>query len=129
MSQDLSERRVFGLTMHFNDDTGMVTLTDEEEAEVMRLVKAADEVNNSINYDDLPSAFLNIYINSEIKSGSFLEDAGASFEGFINWYSQRVQKKINNLKSQKVANAQPTMLWKLCSLLIIREKISPIFSK
>ena len=98
----------------FTDDTGIVTLTDEEEAEVMRLVKAADEVNSSINYDDLPSAFLNIYINSEIKSGNFLEDAGASFEGFINWYSQRVQKKINNLKSQKgreraTNNAMETM--------------------
>lgn len=98
----------------FTDDTGVVTLTDEEEAEVMRLVKAADEVNSSINYDDLPSAFLNIYINSEIKSGNFLEDAGASFEGFINWYSQRVQKKINNLKSQKgreraTNNAMETM--------------------
>ena len=98
----------------FTDDTGVVTLTDEEEAEIMRLVKAADEVNSSINYDDLPSAFLNIYINSEIKSGNFLEDAGASFEGFINWYSQRVQKKINNLKSQKgreraTNNAMETM--------------------
>ena len=85
----------------FTDDTGIVTLTDEEEAEITRLVKAADEVNSSINYDDLPSAFLNIYINSEIKKGSFLEDADKSFQGFINWYSQRVQKKINSLKSQK----------------------------
>ena len=98
----------------FTDDTGIVTLTDEEEAEITRLVKAADEVNSSINYDDLPSAFLNIYINSEIKKGSFLEDAEKSFQGFINWYSQRVQKKINSLKSQKgreraTSNAMQTM--------------------
>tara|TARA_Y100000592_G_scaffold65123_1_gene101322 strand:+ start:4579 stop:6561 length:1983 start_codon:yes stop_codon:yes gene_type:complete len=98
----------------FTDDTGIVTLTDEEEAEITRLVKAADEVNSSINYDDLPSAFLNIYINSEIKKGSFLEDADKSFQGFINWYSQRVQKKISSLKSQKgreraTSNAMQTM--------------------
>ncbi len=98
----------------FTDDTGIVTLTDEEEAEVTKLVKAADAVNSSINYDDLPSAFLNIYINSEIKKGSFLEDPEKSFQGFINWYSQRVQKKINNLKSQKgreraTNNAMETM--------------------
>jgi|TARA_R110000822_G_scaffold51338_14_gene133598 hypothetical protein len=98
----------------FTDDTGIVTLTDEEEAEVIRLVKVTDELNSSINYDDLPSAFLNIYINSEIKKGSFLEDADKSFQGFINWYSQRVQKKINNLKSQKgreraTNNAMETM--------------------
>jgi len=98
----------------FTDDTGIVTLTDEEEAEIARLVKAADEVNSSINYDDIPSAFLNIYINSEIKKGSFLEDAEKSFQGFINWYSQRIQKKINSLKSQKgreraTNNAMQTM--------------------
>lgn len=98
----------------FTDDTGIVTLTDEEETEVLRLVKAADEVSGSINYDDLPSAFLNIYINSEIKKGNFLEDADKSFQGFINWYSQRVQKKINNLKSEKgreraTNNAMETM--------------------
>jgi len=98
----------------FTDDTGIVTLTEEEEAEVLRLVKAADEVSGSINYDDLPSAFLNIYINSEIKKGNFLEDADKSFQGFINWYSQRVQKKINNLKSEKgreraTNNAMETM--------------------
>ena len=98
----------------FTDDTGVVTLTDDEESEVVRLVKEADAVNNSINYDDLPSAFLNIYINSEIKSGSFLDDPERSYEGFINWYSQRAQKKINNLKSDKgkqraTQNAQMTL--------------------
>ena len=85
----------------FTDDTGTVTLTEEEEAEVIRLVKEADTVNERINYEDLPFAFLNIYINSEIKSGSFLDNPEKSFEGFINWYSQRAQKKVNNLKSDK----------------------------
>ena len=85
----------------FTDDTGIVTLTENEESEVVRLVREADSVNESINYDDLPSAFLNIYINSEIKGGNFLEDPEKSFNGFVNWYSQRVQKKINNLKSEK----------------------------
>ena len=71
---------------------------EEEEAEVTRLVKEADTVNERIDYEDLPFAFLNIYINSEIKGGSFLDDPEKSFRGFINWYSQRAQKKINNLK-------------------------------
>ena len=98
----------------FTDDTGTVTLTEEEEEEVVRLVKEADTVNERINYEDLPFAFLNIYINSEIKSGSFLDNPEKSFEGFINWYSQRAQKKINNLKSDKgkqraTQNAQQTL--------------------
>tara|TARA_B100001094_G_scaffold227665_1_gene222197 strand:+ start:3676 stop:5754 length:2079 start_codon:yes stop_codon:yes gene_type:complete len=110
-------RRVPGIWFDdafFTDDTGIVTLTDEEEAEVIRLVKEADTVNDQINYDDLPFAFLNIYINSEIKSGGFLENPENSYEGFINWYSQRIQKKINNLKSDKgkeraTQNAQQTL--------------------
>ena len=98
----------------FTDDTGTVTLTEEEEAEVVRLVKEADTVNERINYEDLPFAFLNIYINSEIKSGSFLDNPEKSFEGFVNWYSQRAQNKINKLKSDKgkqraTQNAQQTL--------------------
>jgi cytidyltransferase-like protein len=85
----------------FTDDTGVVTLTEDEEAQVVRLVREADVVNENIDYSDLPLDLLNIYINSEIKSGSFLENAEDSFNGFINWFSQRLQKRINNLKSEK----------------------------
>ena len=85
----------------FTDDTGTVTLTEDEEATIIELVNEADSVNESINYDKLPAAMLNIYINTEIKAGSFLEDPDGSFEGFSNWYSQRTQKKINDLKSNK----------------------------
>ncbi len=85
----------------FTDDTGVVTLTDDEEAEIIRLVKEADDVNNEIDYEGLPYDLLNIYINSEIKSGSFLDDPDKSFQGFINWYSQRAQTKVNKLKSDK----------------------------
>jgi len=98
----------------FTDDTGVVTLTEEEESEIIRLVKEADSVNGQLDYENLPSAFLNIYINSEIKAGGFLEDPENSYQGFVNWYSQRIQKKINSLKSDKgkqraTQNAQQTL--------------------
>lgn len=85
----------------FTDDTGVVTLTEDEEAQIVSLVKQADTVNGQIDYDNLPFSLLNIYINSEIKAGSFLDDPEKSFEGFNNWYSQRVQKKIDKLKSER----------------------------
>jgi len=85
----------------FTDDTGVVTLTDSEESEVINLVQQSDSINENIDYNDLPNDLLNIYINSEIKSGSFLEDPEKSFDGFVNWFSQRLQKRINNLKSDK----------------------------
>ena len=85
----------------FTDDTGTVTLTDDEEERVRELVNQSDTINGDINYDDLPSDLLNIYINSEIKSGKFLDNPEESFQGFLNWYSSRIEKKIDKLKSEK----------------------------
>jgi len=85
----------------FTDDTGTVTLTDQEEAEVVSLVKQADKLNQRIDYDGLPLDLLNIYINTEIRGGKFLEDAVESFDGFLNWYSARVEKRIDKLKSER----------------------------
>jgi hypothetical protein len=86
---------------YFTDDTGTVTLTEDEEAKVKELVAAADGVNEKIDYEGLPMDLLNIYINSEIKGGEFLEDPAKSFLGFKRWYSGRLEKRIDNLKSEK----------------------------
>jgi hypothetical protein len=86
---------------YFTDDTGTVTLTEDEEAKVKELVSAADQVNEKIDYDGLPMDLLNIYINSEIKGGQFLEDPAKSFLGFKRWYSGRLEKRIDKLKSQR----------------------------
>ena len=97
-------RRVPGIWFDdafFTDDTGTVTLTENEERKVISLVEEADSVNGKIDYNNLPSDFLNIYINSEIKTGQFLESPEASFVGFKNWYSGRIEKRIGGLKSEK----------------------------
>ena len=86
---------------YFTDDTGTVTLTEDEELKVKKLVSAADQINKKIDYDDLPMDLLNIYINSEIKGGQFLEDPEKSFLGFKRWYSGRLEKRIDKLKSQR----------------------------
>jgi hypothetical protein len=85
----------------FTDDTGTVTLTEDEETKVKELVAAADQVNEKIDYEGLPMDLLNIYINSEIKGGQFLEDPEKSFLGFKRWYSGRLEKRIDKLKSEK----------------------------
>ena len=86
---------------YFTDDTGTVTLTEDEETKVKELVSAADRVNEKIDYEGLPMDLLNIYINSEIKGGQFLEDPEKSYLGFKRWYSGRLEKRIDKLKSQK----------------------------
>jgi len=65
------------------------------------LVSAADTVNKKVDYEGLPMDLLNIYINSEIKGGQFLEDPAESFLGFKRWYSGRLEKRIDKLKSEK----------------------------
>jgi hypothetical protein len=86
---------------YFTDDTGTVTLTEDEEAKVKELVSAADQINEKIDYEGLPMDLLNIYINSEIKGGQFLEDPAKSYLGFKRWYSGRLEKRIDSLKSQR----------------------------
>ena len=85
----------------FTDDTGTVTLTEDEETKVKELVSAADQVNEKIDYEGLPMDLLNIYINSEIKGGEFLESPEKSFQGFLNWYSAKLETRVDKLKSEK----------------------------
>ena len=86
---------------YFTDDTGTVTLTEDEESQVLSLVEESEGVNKNINYDNLPLSLLNIYINNEIKQGDFLENPSKSYEGFREWYSGRLSKRVDSLKSIK----------------------------
>lgn len=81
----------------FKDTTGVVTLTANEAKEVQSLIKQADAIK--VNYNELPSAELNIYLNSEIKTGEFVSNPALSFDKFVKWSQTRIDKKIDKLKS------------------------------
>jgi len=83
----------------FKDTTGVVKLTLSETKEIQSLIKKADAIK--INYDNLPSSLLNIYLNQEIKSGQFVNNPAVSFKAFQKWYEIRVDKKIAKLKSDR----------------------------
>jgi len=83
----------------FDDDTGTVTITPEEAEEVLGKIKEADSIK--VNYDGLPSVFLNTYINSEIRTGQFLEDPSKSYDTFLSWLQEKLNKKGEKLKSDK----------------------------
>jgi len=85
----------------FKNDTGTVTLTDDDEERVVTLVTQADAVNSAVNYENLPLAKMNIYLNSEIRGGAFADDAQGSYQGFVEWNQNRLTKRINKLKSEK----------------------------
>ena len=84
----------------FKDSTGVVTLTVEEAKKVRTLIKKADSIK--IDYDNLPAADLNVYLNKEIKSGQFVNNPKVSFEAFQKWYQiNRIDKRVEKLKSEK----------------------------
>ncbi len=84
----------------FKDSTGVVTLTTTEAKEVQSLIKKADSIK--VNYDNLPMADLNVYLNKEIKSGQFVNNPKVSFKAFQKWYKiTRIDKRIEKLKSEK----------------------------
>ena len=82
----------------FTDSTGTVTLTKDETKQVRDLVKTADSIK--VNYKELPLDLLNIYANSEIQQGKFLEDAEMSYNGFTDWFNTRMKKEIDKRKSK-----------------------------
>ncbi len=82
----------------FTDATGTVTLTKDEAKQVRDLAKTADGIK--VKYKDLPLELLNIYANSEIREGKFLEDAEGSYKGFMNWMKGRMEKEIAKRKSK-----------------------------
>ena len=84
----------------FKDTTGVVTLTVSEAKEVQSLIKKADSIK--INYDNLPTADLNVYLNNEIRSGQFVNNPKVSFKAFQKWYKEtRIDKRVAKLKSEK----------------------------
>jgi hypothetical protein len=83
----------------FKDTTGNVLLTNDETKQILNNIKQADTLK--INYDNIPSSLLNIYINSEIKKGEFLKNPNRSFANFITWVQGRIDKKVEKLKTDK----------------------------
>tara|TARA_R110002050_G_scaffold41531_10_gene100659 strand:- start:2075 stop:4615 length:2541 start_codon:yes stop_codon:yes gene_type:complete len=83
----------------FKDTTGVVTLTAEEGKSIAANIKKADSVK--INYDNIPSVLLNTYLNSEIRTGQFVDNPAISFKAFQKWYQIKVTKAVAKLKSDK----------------------------
>jgi hypothetical protein len=83
----------------FKDTTGNVLLTSDESKLVLNNIKQADALK--VDYDNIPSSLLNIYINSEIKTGEFLKNPNRSFANFIAWIQNRINKKVDKLKTDR----------------------------
>jgi len=83
---------------YFKESTGTVTLTPDEVKQVKDYIKTADSIK--INYKNLPLDLMNIYLNTEIRTGAFIEDPQASYTNFITWFKNRMEKEISSRKSK-----------------------------
>lgn len=82
----------------FKDDTGVVTLTQDEVKQVKDYLKTADSIK--INYKNLPLDLLNIYTNTEIRAGKYLENPEESYINFVSWFKERMAKEIEKRTSK-----------------------------
>ena len=83
----------------FKDTTGVVTLTAQEGKQIASNIKKADSIK--IDYNNVPSVLLNTYLNSEIRTGQFVDNPAISFKAFQRWYQIKVDKAVAKLKSEK----------------------------
>lgn len=87
----------------FKDVSGTVTLTDDEKKMVVETLNSISKISGITDWTALPNNFYilaNTYINTLIRQGKFVEDPEETFNGFIEWYSNRMDKEIEKLKTE-----------------------------
>jgi|14BtaG_2_1085337.scaffolds.fasta_scaffold07180_5 hypothetical protein len=104
----------------FTDSTGKVDIDKDEAKQVKNLIKTADSIK--VKFGPLTKflPLLNIYLNTEIRKGAFIEDPEGSFKNFYQWLSNRNETAIKKLVAKKrieeKTNASKEQLAELKSL-------------
>lgn len=92
---------------YYKDYTGTVTLTDSENASVLKDIGVirgqlqkidAGKFNQFLKEPDL-SAFLNQYVNALTRSGQAVTDPKTFISGFLKFYKEKITAEIAQLKS------------------------------
>jgi len=110
------DKDVYVKDAFFENDAGIITLTDDETRMMNNIIDTSIELSGSINYDISDTIYkgLNTYLNTEIRSGEFIKDSKVSFQQFVEWLSGKLDKKIDSRKSErgkeKATDAKEQML-------------------
>ena len=86
----------------FKDMSGTVTLTDDEKRLIADTLNTIDKVSGIVDWTSLPNSFYisaNTFINTLIRQGKFVEDPEETFNNFIQWYNNKLDKEIEKLKT------------------------------
>lgn len=87
----------------FKDVSGTVTLTDDEKRTVFDTINSIVKIAGITDWTALPNNFYilaNTFINTLIRQNKFVEDPEEAFNNFLAWYSSRMDKEIEKLKTE-----------------------------
>jgi len=88
----------------FKDVSGLATFTKDETDKFESLVDACQVAGNRINWEAIPETVytnLNIFINSLIRQGRFVQKPQDEYNNFIQWVNEKGKKAVDQLKSEK----------------------------
>jgi len=117
--------KVYVKDAYFENDSGYVTLTDEESDIVRGLILKSSKLIDEINFDSIDDQIylgLNTYINTEIRQGEFLKDTDVSLQQFVEWVEGRLNRKIESLKSERGKEKATQSKEKIMSLVNAAKK-------
>ncbi len=117
---------------YFKDDTGIL-LNDKEEAFVLEKIKEADSLK--VDYSALPDEIssraktnlLNTYLNQEIRKGEFINDPNKSFETFVNWYKEKIEKAVAKISPKNQDKKRATLTDKLKTFIGAKDNVINLF--
>ena len=117
---------------YFKDDTGIL-LNDKEEAFVSEKIKEADSLK--VDYSALPDEIssraktnlLNTYLNQEIRKGEFINDPSKSFETFVNWYKEKIEKAVAKISPKNQDKKRAALTDKLKTFIGAKDNVINLF--
>jgi hypothetical protein len=107
--EHLKSKSAYIIDALFENKAGSISLTELETNFVYKTLKNANTHINLINFallDKKTSELINIFLNSKIKQGEFLNDLRYSFNEFVMWVGSRMDSEIEKLKRKETKIAE-----------------------
>jgi len=114
----------------FEDKAGTITLTASETTVVKRALAILKYLASSINYRSLNKkiykgtnlvAYINTFINSQIKRGEFLSDIDSSLEELKSWINDKIESDILKAKRSETQAKKRTRLNRINKIINFSE--------
>ena len=88
----------------FKDIAGVATFTKDESDKFETLIDACKTAGNRISWEEIPETIytnLNIFINSLIRQGRFVQKPQDEYNNFVQWVNEKGSKAVDQLKTEK----------------------------